>query len=58
MLRGDQSRLVQVISNLISNAIKFTEDKGMITIDVEADFESKVFIIKIIDNGRGIDPEI
>jgi two-component system sensor histidine kinase VicK len=57
-LRGDQSRLVQVISNLISNAIKFTEDKGTITIDVEADFESNVLTIKIIDTGRGIDPDI
>jgi signal transduction histidine kinase len=57
-VRGDQSRLVQVISNLVSNAIKFTEDKGTITIDVEADFESKVLTIKIIDTGRGIDPDI
>ncbi|MGH9985168.1 MAG: ATP-binding protein [Nitrososphaeraceae archaeon] len=57
-LRGDQSRLVQVISNLISNAIKFTEDRGTITIDAEVDFESRIFTIKIIDNGRGIDPDI
>ena len=53
-VRGDQSRLVQVISNLVSNAIKFTEDKGTITIDMEADFESKVLTIKIIDTGRGM----
>jgi len=57
-LRGDQSRLVQIISNLISNAIKFTEDKGTITIDVGADFESNILTIKIIDTGRGIDPDI
>lgn len=57
-LRGDQNRLVQVISNLISNAIKFTEDKGAITIDVGADFDPNILTIKIIDTGRGIDPDI
>jgi signal transduction histidine kinase len=30
----------------------------VITIDVEADFESRILMIKIIDNGRGIDPDI
>jgi K+-sensing histidine kinase KdpD len=30
----------------------------VITIDVETDFESRILMIKIIDNGRGIDPDI
>ncbi|NAL78316.1 sensor histidine kinase [Nitrososphaera sp. AFS] len=52
---ADKSRLAQVISNLISNAIKFTK-KGVITVDVETKDGSA--IISVRDTGQGIDPEI
>jgi PAS domain S-box-containing protein len=54
---GDPVRLGQVINNLVSNAIKFT-DKGSITIDciLLRKNESKALLkIKIRDTGKGID---
>ena len=52
---ADKSRLAQVISNIISNAIKFTK-LGIIRVDVETK-DSNV-IISVRDTGQGIDPEI
>ncbi|NJD51770.1 MAG: PAS domain S-box protein [Candidatus Methanoperedens sp.] len=49
---GDEERLVQVITNLLINAIKFTPHKGKITIKAEEDFEH--IKISISDTGIGI----
>ncbi len=51
---GDRDRLVQVIVNLISNAIKFTE-VGAIT--CEAARANEHIIVRVIDTGVGIAPE-
>lgn len=51
---GDRDRLVQVIVNLISNAVKFT-DEGAIT--CEAARENEHIIVRVIDTGVGIAPE-
>ena len=53
---GDQVRLHQVLSNLISNAIKFT-DKGGITISVNTKKETPKYLILefiVSDTGIGI----
>ena len=52
---ADRYRITQVISNIINNAIKFT-DQGTITI--EAIVNSNELTIKITDTGKGIDNEI
>ncbi|HLP65219.1 ATP-binding protein [Flavobacterium sp.] len=51
----DEDRIVQVITNLISNAVKFCpDDEGLITIQV---FEKDDFIHTLVqDNGKGINP--
>ena len=48
----DAERINQVISNLVTNAIKFTEQNGHVRIDVEI-FETKVRV-GVIDMGIGI----
>ncbi|GAB3196744.1 two-component system sensor histidine kinase VicK [Pontibacter aydingkolensis] len=48
----DQSKFMQVINNLISNAIKFTHDNGEIDTEI-ADNDGKI-LITIRDNGIGI----
>ncbi|MCA0452369.1 MAG: GAF domain-containing protein [Chloroflexi bacterium] len=57
----DQTRMLQVITNLVSNAVKFTPENGSITIYVQpgADGtpEEGWAVIKIIDTGSGIPPE-
>jgi signal transduction histidine kinase len=64
LVQADKTRLTQVVSNLISNAIKFTE-KGTVTITTTTDSvvaENKqsqdVVIVSIKDTGKGIDSEI
>jgi len=52
---ADRFRITQVISNLINNAIKFT-DQGTITI--EGIVSSNELTVKISDTGKGIDNEI
>jgi signal transduction histidine kinase/CheY-like chemotaxis protein/HPt (histidine-containing phosphotransfer) domain-containing protein len=58
-MRGDPVRLRQVLSNIISNAIKFTQ-KGSISISVRAKSETKqhhILRFEIKDTGIGISPE-
>ena len=52
----DESRLIQILSNLISNAIKFTE-KGGVTIDVKkfkVEKDHLKILFKVSDTGVGI----
>jgi signal transduction histidine kinase len=52
---ADKERVSQVISNLLSNAFKFTT-KG--TIRLTADREGSETIVRIMDTGQGIDTEV
>jgi two-component system, OmpR family, sensor histidine kinase VicK len=56
--QADKYRLNQVISNLISNSIKFTNKGGTIFITTKREKDNKAIIISIKDTGIGIDPEI
>lgn len=53
---GDETRLAQVIGNLLTNAAKFTPSGGAITLSVDADNEH-VFI-RVLDNGIGIESDL
>jgi two-component system sensor histidine kinase VicK len=48
----DDMKLMQVINNLISNAIKFTPDGGIITTRIEE--RGHTVLISVADNGIGI----
>jgi len=53
---GDRDRLVQVMVNLISNAVKFCEaDRGNITVRLKA--KTSHLLVQVEDNGIGIKPE-
>ncbi|OIP58330.1 MAG: hybrid sensor histidine kinase/response regulator [Helicobacteraceae bacterium CG2_30_36_10] len=54
-LFSDALRIKQILSNFLSNAIKFTPFGGLIK--VEASFEDKVLKISVNDNGIGIGEE-
>lgn len=57
---ADDQRLAQVITNLIANAVKFTEDKGSITLEVrlvDADVASVRISFSVSDNGIGMTSE-
>ncbi len=51
----DFSRMVQVIVNLLHNAIKFTLPGGVITCGAHEDTDGVIFFVQ--DTGVGIDPE-
>ena len=55
-VRADQVRLVQVLDNLIGNAIKFTESPG--TLHVTLRKEGDDAVIRVKDTGSGIRPEM
>jgi two-component system sensor histidine kinase/response regulator len=54
-IRIDKIKIMQVLNNLISNAIKFTENG---TIEVSAISNNNGIIINVKDNGMGIDEEL
>jgi len=54
-IEADRSRLTQVISNLLRNAVKFTNE-GTVTINAEK--QGNHVLVSIKDTGSGIDPEI
>lgn len=52
---ADPLRLAQVISNLLTNAAKYTDPQGNITL--EATREGDGVVLRVRDSGIGIDPE-
>jgi len=52
LLSGDAEKLRLAVENLISNAVKYTNNKGKIEIKIEKDGQDLIFSIQ--DNGVGI----
>ena len=52
VVTGDAIRLAQVFSNLLNNAVKYTDDGGCITLDVR--LERQEVVITVRDTGIGI----
>jgi signal transduction histidine kinase len=53
LVDGDETRLTQVVSNLLINAVRYTEAGGVIT--VRAHGEAGEVVLQVRDNGRGIE---
>ncbi len=53
---ADRDRLAQVVTNLVHNAIKFTDAGGEVTVEVRSDGQGQV-ITSVRDTGRGIPEE-
>lgn len=55
-LKYDEDRILQVLTNLVSNALKFTEsDKG--SIYVQYKYDNGYLEVQVSDNGKGIPKE-
>ena len=52
----DVDRALQIVLNLVSNAIKFTSRSGYISVDAQATANASI-AIRVRDNGPGIAPE-
>jgi signal transduction histidine kinase/CheY-like chemotaxis protein len=53
---GDHARLVQVLSNLLNNAAKYTPEFGLIKLKIVT--TSKELCFSVEDNGTGIAPDL
>jgi PAS domain S-box-containing protein len=65
MVRGDAIRLAQVVANVLTNAAKYTEDGGTVTVRAErvepkgpSQGDQARVVLKITDTGIGISPEM
>jgi signal transduction histidine kinase len=56
VIQGDKTRLVQVVGNLLRNAIRYTPDGGKITVAMAAD--DCAVTIRVVDNGIGLPAEL
>ena len=56
MVEGDKERLVQIVTNLLNNAAKYTQEGGRVELAIEL-LPSEV-LIKVTDNGIGLAPDL
>jgi len=56
-VHADREKTIQVITNLLTNAIKFT-DEGTISVTTQRDKDNKLALVTVRDSGSGIDSEI
>ncbi len=54
MIHADESRLSQVLTNLLNNANKFTPDDGQVQVRLEVDDASRQAVVSVRDSGKGI----
>lgn len=52
----DERKLKQALLNLLTNAIKFTEEGGLVTLKIKSKADSG-FIFQVVDSGIGMAPE-
>ena len=55
-VNADQERILQVLTNLIVNSIKYGSNNGYTKVLVE-DYNKEKVIVRVIDNGEGIEQE-
>jgi len=55
-VQTDRAKLMQIVLNMTSNAVKFTPSGGSVTIEVGPDAGGGAYFIVIRDTGVGIDP--
>ena len=57
-IKGDESKLSQVLINLVGNAVKFTPQGGItVRLGVKLDIKPQLLLIEVEDSGIGIKPE-
>ena len=53
---ADRDKIIQVMTNIISNAVKFTPENGQISVSIARENE-KMLRVEVADTGKGIDHE-
>jgi signal transduction histidine kinase len=55
-VNGDKHRLLQVLANLVGNALKFTPEGGHVSVTARGDKDGNV-VVSVKDSGAGIAPQ-
>jgi CheY-like chemotaxis protein len=55
---GDRARLTQVVGNLLTNGLKFTDPGGRVTVRLDLPAETAWAAVTVADNGIGIAPDV
>ena len=59
IVEGDKERITQVLCNILSNAMKFTEEgKITVTLELMKEKDKQNVVVSVKDTGSGIDSEI
>lgn len=56
LVLGDRTRLIQILCNILNNAIRYTDNGG--DIDIAVRKCGPMALLRITDNGNGITPEL
>ncbi len=56
VIEADPTRLEQMVSNLVDNALKYTPEGGSITVTVA--IQGKDAVLEVMDNGIGLSPDL
>ncbi|MDP8235815.1 MAG: ATP-binding protein [Candidatus Erginobacter occultus] len=54
LARADEDKIIQVLINLVDNAIKFSPEGGVIELRAQKSPDSKMIEVMVIDQGKGI----
>lgn len=57
-VKGDETRLVQILDNLIENAVKYSDRGGRVTIRVSGESSTREATLTVADTGIGIEPDM
>ena len=57
-VHGDRTRLTQILDNLLENACKFMNRGGKAEIEVTSDLTRQQAVLRVRDNGIGIEPAL
>ncbi|HKV06531.1 MAG TPA: chemotaxis protein CheB, partial [Thermoanaerobaculia bacterium] len=57
-VNGDPTRLSQSVANVLHNAGKFTDPGGRVTVSIREDRETGTAVVRIVDTGIGMEPEL
>ena len=54
LVRGEANHLERAVTNLMSNAVKFTPDGGRIVVELDVDAAGRSAVLSVADTGLGI----
>lgn len=58
LVSGEENKIRQVVTNLMGNAMRFTDAGSPLELNVTEDVDAIQAIIEIVDHGEGIPPQI